>query len=351
MAYETAGIVFLLIIILVAIIVVVLLIYYSCNVYNNEDYEDNDNLNDDQTDIQNNRQTRRNNVKKTLSNIQNPKLVVGIRNKKGVLQNSIFYDDELNRLLKPQKDINDEMNPIVDESFCLDDDSQKIDHSHIERLDSLVPKEIDEMNYQKISNDVFNRVKTYFDSINSKKNPDVMKITKKEPISNDVESGSLVQFEGFINYMLELPSNPENGLQLNLFNNSSVNQTINSKNPILNFKSSSLTKNLNVGKVLVIIYNGSEWITTYQSENTDVSTSNTSTNQDLKMSIENILDQNEEYTTTQTPPNIIISNKPNILPNVPSKSKSVKSSSTVKSSLLTIDEQIRNILDTGHIMS
>jgi hypothetical protein len=109
-----------------------------------------------------------------------------------------------------------------------------------------------------------------------------MKIIKKEPISNNVESGTLIQFEGFINHMLELPPNPENGLQLNLFNNSSANQTINSKNPILNFKSSSLTKNLSVGKVLVIIYNGSEWITTYQSENTDVSTNTTSTNQDSK---------------------------------------------------------------------
>ena len=212
MAYETEGLVFLIIIILIAIIIIILLIYYSCGAYNDIDDDIDDNKNN--TEI--------------------------------IIPNINVYPEIKN---------ND-----ISEFNCLDETKNIV----------LSTKNCDKINCQDVTDDVSIRGKSVFDFMTTKIRPGVIKILKKELIDDNVENGKLIQFEGSINHMIQLPFNPDSGLTLNLFNNSSVIQTFNSKMPILKNKNSFLKQNINPDKFLMIIYNGSEWIIPNYSENDNI---------------------------------------------------------------------------------
>lgn len=367
MAYETAGIALLVIVIIVAIIVIILLIYYSCVVY--DDDEDNDNDNDDlgdvQDDVQYNRQTRRNNVKTKASEIDYPGVVRKNRKKKDDLAGLNFIEDEIARLLRKPGDNSYGGNLLLDDTPKLGLDGKCGCPSKPKCDPPPKPKVCDKVDCQEVSDDVSIRGKSVYDFMTKVKRPGVMRILRKETIPNDIENGKFIQFEGYLNTMTELPENPGEGLQLNFYNNSSSKQTINSKKPILNKRSFSLTRDINIGKTLMIVYNGTEWIPVYQNDSTETETEPVTTTDEVTTSetvsgVESSQDSTAQQTSSnqripysQTISNKTIQQPANRRSSSTNNSKIVsrqnRYSTTVTEGISSIDEQLKNILENGNV--
>lgn len=368
MAYETAAIAFFVIIIIVAIIVIILLIYYSCGTYYDDDSDNgdiNDTLNDIQTNSYNRRQAFRTNAQVLASEVEYPAAVRRQRNKVNDTKIMNSLEEEILRL---SKGVN---NPIVGDSTYLNDLSDHDNllencgchHEAISKTPTIVKKNCTKVDCQEVSDDISIRGKSVFNFMNEKCFPGIRKITKKEALPNGLENGKLIQFEGFVNYMIEMPSNPDEGLQLNFYNNSSCKQTLNSKLPFVSSNSNSLSKDIPIGSIICLISNGYEWISSYQNNSDSTSSSSTTTtpNSSERIIPTVVNDVVNDATTIAYNASVAVESKiPDIstqvetaLVNIPvvneRRSRYQNRQTQLVSSLNTLDDQLKSMLDSGSL--